>query len=81
MRIEPFHAISGDEWTPFYETHPPKRPPSLRDRLEAEIERLIEMLDNLDGDTDFEEGADREPREHDWAQPTTAASRNRLARG
>lgn len=35
--------------------------PRLRERLEAEIERLIALLDALDGDSDFEPANDDEP--------------------
>lgn len=35
-------------------TEAPSGPLSLRDRLEGEIERLIALLDTLDGDPDLE---------------------------
>ena len=35
--------------------------PRLRERIEAEIERLISLLDTLDGDADLEPGNDDEP--------------------
>ncbi|MDR3473333.1 MAG: hypothetical protein P4M09_16865 [Devosia sp.] len=51
------------EWTPFYEVVPPKRARTLRDDLEAEIDRLIEMPNAFDGDPDLEDGNDAEPSE------------------
>jgi len=35
--------------------------PLTRDAIEAEIERLIELLDAVDGDCDLEDGGDDEP--------------------
>lgn len=37
----------------------------LRTAVETEIERLISLLDHLDGDADFEEQHDAEPEETD----------------
>jgi hypothetical protein len=34
---------------------------TLRARVEDAIERLVAMLDQLDGDADFEDNADLEP--------------------
>lgn len=52
-----FNPMPGYERTPFYEVVVPQRTPTLRDRLEAEIDRLIDMLNALDGDTDYEPSA------------------------
>lgn len=52
--MQNFTALSGYEWTPFYETCPPHKWIGLRERLEAEIERLIQLLDDMDGDPDLE---------------------------
>lgn len=35
--------------------------PDMREHVEREIERLIALLDELDGDCDLEDGADDEP--------------------
>lgn len=35
--------------------------PSLRSRIEATIEQLLALLDQIDGDPDLEPGADDEP--------------------
>ena len=46
----------------------PRRPPvsrSLRRRLEASLENLVSLLDEMDGDPDLEDGHDRE---HDEAE-------------
>lgn len=37
-----------------------------RQRLEAKIEELIEMLDLLDGDIDVEEASDDDDDKSDW---------------
>ena len=37
------------------------RKPSRRALLEASIEAAIALLDNIDGDCDFEDGGDDEP--------------------
>ena len=40
----------------------PRRPPTtVRERIEARIDGLIDMLDALDGDPDLEDNADAEP--------------------
>lgn len=45
---------------PLFETF--SRPPAtVRERLEAQIDQLIEMLDAFDGDPDLEDNADAEP--------------------
>lgn len=54
--------------------------PRLRTRIEDAIERLIAMLDALDGDADFEPGNDDEPSfgwaySFDGAPLTSAADR------
>lgn len=39
--------------------------PTARARIESVIERLIAMLDAIDGDPDLEDGRDAEPEETD----------------
>lgn len=39
--------------------------PALRRRLEATVEQLIGLLDEIDGDSDFEPDVDAEPDARD----------------
>jgi len=47
--------------------------PPLRRRLEVALENLVDLLDELDGDSDFEEQHDRE---HDDAERSGIADRD-----
>jgi hypothetical protein len=53
---------------------------TVRDIIAAEVERLVDMLDRIDGDPDFEIeidiGGDEpgEPEGHSWHQPGERAA-------
>jgi hypothetical protein len=56
------NAILRANARPLPVARPPLSPP-LRRRLEAALENLVALLDELDGDPDFEEQHDREDDE------------------
>lgn len=66
-------------YSPFYEDvsgrTPAKR--NLRDQLEAAVEQAIALLDQMDGDPDYEDNADRELDRADYEERLQPLTLNR----